>query len=180
MSTTKSFNTSKNQKGTDLSSHKSVVSKAYSDGERVYGDTRDQSKELPNDKENDIENPRSKFFNTENIKEINITKDLAEPKSLELTGKQVTKIMNIFKPQLREKALAYIFKNKEKIPDLAKLLWNIPGMIAIFIQEVIKMYSILGIKDIKKEELLKYYNLISLFQILALDDEIKYKAIKGM
>lgn len=93
--------------------------------------------------------------------------------------KNLTKILSLLNSSSRDKALMYLFKNRDKINGLAKLLWYTPGVITVFIQEIIKMYAMINEKLLKKEDILNCYNIISLFQLLVMDSEIKTLVIKG-
>lgn len=93
--------------------------------------------------------------------------------------KYLSKILSLFNSSSRDKALMYLFKNKDKINGLPKLLWYTPGVITLFVQEIIKMYVLISEKTLEKEDIINCYNIISLFQLLVHDQEIKYLVVKG-
>lgn len=78
----------------------------------------------------------------------------------------------------KDKAFAFLFKNRDKIKNLARIIWYTPGLVTIFLQEIISMYSIIDKVEIKKEDILSSYNIISLFQLLVLDKEINNKVVQ--
>ncbi len=104
-------------------------------------------------------------------KEVDYTKNKEHYKNL-------NKIISLLNSSSRDKALVYLFRNREKINGLANLLWYTPGVITVFLQEIIKMYAVINEKVLKKEDILNCYNIISLFQLLVMDSEIKFLVVK--
>ena len=91
-------------------------------------------------------------------------------------------LISIYDPNSRNEALLLLGKNRQKFPDLGKVIWNSPGMVTILLQEIIKVYPYLtGSKDhvLTSEISTRICNVLVLFQCIAFDEETRTDLINS-
>ncbi|KAK2400857.1 CCR4-NOT transcription complex subunit [Trifolium repens] len=75
-------------------------------------------------------------------------------------------VTELHNPDLRENALAVLSKMKDLFQELAPLLWNSFGIIAVFLQEIIIIYPVLSTTDLTPAQSTRLCNVLALLQLL--------------
>jgi len=89
----------------------------------------------------------------------------------------IKKVSDILCESKRKKALFYLTKNREVIPNLAEILLNTPGVITLFLNEIVSSYGYINDTTTSKDQLCNCYNVLSLLQIIASNKEAKTKFV---
>ncbi|KAF6171822.1 hypothetical protein GIB67_007343 [Kingdonia uniflora] len=88
-------------------------------------------------------------------------------------------LLNLTKPDLRENALIAISKKKDTFPDLALLMWNSFGIIAILLQEIISIYPALSPPTLTQAASNRMCNVLGLLQCVASHSGTKIKFLNA-
>lgn len=137
--------------GNDISSNKSIS-----------GSQNHEVKALLEDEFNNSKSSISKSSEKTPINENDIFKKIGE----------------ILCVKKRKKALFFLTKNREIIPNLAELLINTPGVVAAFLFEIVSSYDSIFDNKTTKDQLCNCFNVLSLFQIIASNKEAKKKFVE--
>ncbi|KAL7087958.1 hypothetical protein ACP275_13G100100 [Erythranthe tilingii] len=84
-----------------------------------------------------------------------------KPKSVEQL------IVDLYDPDLREKALNELSKKREMFQDLAPIMWNSFGIMAILLQEIVAVYPVLSPPNLSSTQSNRVCNALALLQCVA-------------
>lgn len=77
-------------------------------------------------------------------------------------------------PEDRNDALRSLVMQKSETPNLSYIVWNTPGVIAVFLSEIFSIYPLLSSKNIDPDVSERVVNILVMFQKIA-GDEICYR-----
>ncbi|MEN2496955.1 MAG: Cell differentiation protein RCD1 [Marteilia pararefringens] len=78
-----------------------------------------------------------------------------------------------------DSAIIEIAKKREKIPNLALIIWNTPGIMTVLLLKLIKVYSLLNPPTLNREESSSVCNTLGLLQLLATHPVTKIHLIQA-
>ncbi|EER90781.1 CCR4-NOT transcription complex subunit 9 [Sorghum bicolor] len=76
-------------------------------------------------------------------------------------------VLDLCVPELREKALFFLSKKREKCEDLALLLWHSYGTMAALLQEIVSTYRSLSPPKLSSDQSTRVCNALALLQCVA-------------
>ncbi|WJX11400.1 hypothetical protein P8452_02018 [Trifolium repens] len=88
-------------------------------------------------------------------------------------------VTELHNPDLRENALTVLSKMKDLFQELAPLLWNSFGIIAVFLQEIITIYPVLSTTDLTPAQSTRICNVLALLQCVASHPTTKMAFLKA-
>ncbi|KEG11444.1 cell differentiation protein [Trypanosoma grayi] len=90
------------------------------------------------------------------------------------TRSMLTLLENLFKPELREKAILDLARHRESFPLLGPALWYGVGTMAILLQEIISVYPLLSIPQLlAKGTTSRVGSVLTLLQTVAFHDSTR-------
>ncbi|KAG1694142.1 CCR4-NOT transcription complex subunit 9 [Nymphon striatum] len=88
-------------------------------------------------------------------------------------------IIELSKPDRREDALLELCKKREVVPDLAPMLWNSYGTIAVLLQEIINIFSAINPPTLSAHQSNRVCNALALLQCVASHPETRSAFLKA-
>jgi hypothetical protein len=108
------------------------------------------------------------------------TETIAEVASTEEDEEKIYSLVNdLTNPENREAALLELSKKREKVPDLAPIIWNSVGTISSLLQELVSIYPLLCPPKLKANSSNRVCNALALLQCVASHKETRSLFIKG-
>ena len=89
-------------------------------------------------------------------------------------------VNDLTNPDNRETALLELSKKREKVPDLAPILWYSIGTISALLQEIVSIYHLLSPPKLKATSSNRVCNALALLQCVASHRETRILFIKGI
>lgn len=89
-------------------------------------------------------------------------------------------VLDLTHPEKRELALLDLSKKREKVPDLAPIIWHSVGTISALLQEIIAIYPLLSPPKLKAQASNRVCNALALLQCVASHRETRSLFINGM
>ncbi|KAJ1968333.1 RNA-binding protein, CCR4-NOT complex subunit Rcd1, partial [Dispira parvispora] len=88
-----------------------------------------------------------------------------------------TLVLELFNPTAREQALSELSKKRDQFEDLALVLWNSYGIMAIILQEIIMVYPLLHSSALSVQASNRVCNALALLQLVAAHPETRQHLI---
>ena len=88
-------------------------------------------------------------------------------------------VNDLTNPENRETALLELSKKREKVPDLAPIIWNSIGTISALLQEIVSIYPLLCPPKLKATSSNRVCNALALLQCVASHKDTRNLFIKG-
>ncbi|KAJ1927475.1 RNA-binding protein, CCR4-NOT complex subunit Rcd1 [Tieghemiomyces parasiticus] len=88
-------------------------------------------------------------------------------------------VMELYNPTSREQALSELSKRRDQFEDLALVLWNGYGVMAIILQEIITVYPLLHSSTLSVQASNRVCNALALLQLVAAHPETRHALIRA-